>query len=456
MTLQRILGTPAWLAGSLVALQSTSPTTFQAPPVPDLGPVSIEVRASTITLLHGPGPEDDEVKSAGKYPLVSALRAAPPGSDPVIGVFGELPGSGITIGGGDAGLKDYVVHWGDAPMRFAVIGMTEDARIREFGICQRMNDGRQNGGVLDARFEKLTIEARHSSCMSVPEGHEFGILRFYDCHFATGRENLSQGTFSGFGYKWGVRSQGRGRWDFRGCSFDPVLEHALYLDSPQGDSYFIDLEHRGSTRTAIQIVNRAFDNPGPSGFGTLLFERVRITGPHGDGGSGLTVAGHLGDLVLREVSVVEDPRKKASHGAVAIWTDAGARHGVHLHESGGRLFSSGTVTIESLAVDLPNSDRPHVAISGAETVLIRDFSIRGNQAAFSFDSPHGAPAIAGRVLVDGEPRELENARILNGQVVFDLPSPVSAYAGFRSTIKVLGGSRALSDAEIDELGSPGR
>ena len=454
MTLPRIQGAATLLASAFAALQATPDSgAFQAPPVPVLAPVSIELRATTVTLLHGPGPEDDEVRPAGKYPLVSALRAATPGSDPVIGVFGELPGSGITIGGGDAGLKEYVVHWGAEPMRFTVIGMTEDARIREFGICQRMNDGRENGGVIDARFERLTIEARHSSCVSVPEGHGFGILRFYDCHFATGRENSTQGTFSGFGYKWGVRSQGRGRWDFRGCSFDPVLEHALYLDSPQGDSYFVDLEHRGSTRTAIQIVNRAFDNPGPSGFGTLLFERVRIVGPHGDGGSGITVAGHLGDLVLRDVSVVEDPEKKASHGAIAIWTDAEPRHGVHLHAADGRLFSSRTVTIESLQVDLPHSDRPHVAISGAESVLIRSFSVQGNQAAFAFDSPFGAPTINGRVLVDGEQRELEDARILNGRVVFDLPSPVSAYPGFRSAHKVLSGSRTLSDEEIDELWS---
>jgi hypothetical protein len=127
-----------------------------------------------------------------------------------------------------------------------------------------------------------------------------------------------------------------------------------------------------------------------------------------------------------------------------------------LHASGDRLFSSGSVTIESLEVDIPHADRPHVAIYVAEKVLIRGFAVRGNQAAFAFDSPHGSPAIRGKALVDGVPADLQGVRILNGSVRFDLPPPVSGYAGFGSAHKVMRDSRALTDAEIDALGPPPR
>ncbi len=423
---------------------------FQAPPVPELAPVSIELRAQSVTLLNGPGPEDDRVLPAGPYPLVTALKAATPGSDPVLGVYGEIPGAGITIGAGDSDSKAYVVHWGQVPMRFALVGMTSDARVREFGIRQFMNDGRRNGGVVDARFQNLTIEARYWACVTTPKGHGFGLLRFYNCHFAAGRENLAEGGFYGYGFKWGVRSQGRGRWDFRHCTFDPVLEHCLYLDSPQGDSYFIDIQHTGSTRTAIQIVNRAADNPGPSGFGTLLFEDVRIHGLWGDGGSGLTVAGHLGDLVFRDIRVRESPDKAASHGAIVVWTDASPEHGAYLHEGAdGELYSTGTVTIESVDIDLPHSDRAHVAISGAEKVVIEGFQIHGNQTAFVFDSPFGTPSIDGQAIVDGQRRKLVHQLIDNGPVVFRIPPPLSAYAGFRSADRIHLSARRLSEGEID-------
>jgi hypothetical protein len=423
---------------------------FHAPALPELPAPAIELRADTIRLLHGPGEVDDELRPAGRYPLVTALRAAAPGSFPVIGVFGEIPGNGVSIGGGDAGSKDYVVHWGSEPMRFALVGRTPDARIREFSIWQGMNDGRENGGVSEAWFQDLTIEARYTSCVSSPKGQAFGLLRFVRCHFAAGRESLASGAYEGRGYKWGVRSQGRGRWDFRHCTFDPVLEHCLYIDSPQGDSYFLDLEHRGSTRTAIQIVNRAFDNPGPSGSGTLLFEDVRIRELWGDGGSGITVAGHLGPLVFRNIEVHESPGQPGSHGAIAVWTDASSAHGAYLaRDAGGALHSTGPVTIESLDIELPHADRPHVSISGAESVSIEGFRIAGNCTAFAFDTPQGGTLVTGEVLLDGERERLEQGSVVNGPVRFLLPPPVALYPGWQARGKVEFQGRALPDAELE-------
>ncbi len=432
------------------------PPPYQAPPVPELAPVAIELHADRVIQLNGPGSEDDEVLPAGPYPLVTALRRAAHVPDPVIGVHGEIPGLGIQIGAGDSDAKGYVVHWGPTPMRFALVGRTSDARIREFTIRSVMNDGTRNGGVEDVRFQDLTIEARYTSCVSTPKGDTFGLLRFYGCRFAAGRENLAQGAYEGRGYKWGVRSQGRGRWDFRHCTFEPVLEHCLYLDSPQGDCCFVDLQHTGSTRTAIQIVNRCFDNPGPSGFGTLLFEDVRIQDLWGDGGSGITVAGHLGDLVFRAIQARENPERPGSHGLIAVWTDASSDHGAYLSRGAdGELHSTGVVTVEALDSELPRCDRPQVAISGAESVSIRGFDIRGNQAAFAFDSPFGSARVRGRAVVDGEVLFLEDVRISNGQVEFQLPAPLSAYPGWGSTEKIRIGTQTLTDEEIDRAWSGG-
>ena len=425
-------------------------TGFQAPPLPTLPAVSILVNKDTVTLLHGPDPSDDEVLEAGNFPLIKALMAAPPGSDPVIGIEGDIPGSTMSIGGGDSDYKAYVAHWGPVPMRFAVVGMTEDARIRDFALRDRMNNGTKRGGITDAWFSNLTIEARHRYAVSIPKTHRFGRLRFYRCHFAAGRESMKAGDYSGYGYRWGVRGHGRGRWDFRYCSFDPVEEHSIYLDSPQGDSYFQNIEHRGSRRTAIQIVNRSLANPGPSGFGTLLFENIRITDLWGDGGSGITVAGHLGDVVFRNIQVREDPETKHSQGAIAVWTDNSRDKGTYLYTGAdGNFYSCPSVTIESLNIDLPHADRQHVAISGVENVFIENFQVSGNNAALVFDSPYGSATIDGVANVDGQETTLSGVKIVNGTIRFEEACPLSQYAGFQSRDKIVIGSTPMPDAEMD-------
>ncbi len=168
---------------------------FEAPPRRPLGPVDIEVYPNQVIVLNGLGPDDDVVVPGGQYPLIIALKQAVPGSDPVIGIYGAIPGDGLQIGAGDSDSKAYVVHWGPVPMRFSVMGMTPDAKIGETGFRNRMNNGTVHGGVADARFENLTIESRWSSCISGPKGAQFGILRFYDCHFATSEEGMASGAY---------------------------------------------------------------------------------------------------------------------------------------------------------------------------------------------------------------------------------------------------------------------
>ena len=153
---------------------------------------------------------------------------------------------------------------------------------------------------------------------------------------------MASSAYYGFGYKWSFRVRALGRYDLRNCSFEPVLEHAIYIDSPQGDSFFLGIEHNGSTRTAIQIVDRAFDTNDPhqiadyesgalqvqpSGFGRLLIEDVTVRDLRNDGGSAITIAGFLGDVFIRRVTAVD--LDEPFHGAVVVYTDAGQNHTAH-------------------------------------------------------------------------------------------------------------------------------
>ncbi len=450
---------------------------FRAPPKQPLGLVSIEVHPDQVIVLNGPGAEDDDVLPGGSYPLVTALKAAVPGSDPVFGIFGAIPGDGMQIGAGDSDLKAYVAHWGAVPMRFTVVGMTPDAKIGEIGFLNRMNNGTVHAGVIDARFQDLTIEARWSACVGGPKGATFGILRFYNVQFATSAEGLASGAYYGFGYKWGVRIRALGRYDFRDCTFDPVLEHSIYVDSPQGDSYFVGIEHNGSTRTAIQIVNRAFDtsNAGqladyesgaaqvqPAASGRLLIEDVTIRNLWGDGGSAITVAGYPGDVFIRGVTAV-DP-VNPFHGGIVVYTDGGEHHGTYLHTGGdGNLYSTYSVSLEDINIDLPLADRPHVGISGVEHVRIGDFAISGSRTAISLDSYYNEARLNNTLcVIDGEVTR-SSATISNGDVDFLLPRPLSQYAGFMAANKIADGwywdfgsrrANVLTDEEIDSLWPP--
>ena len=442
---------------------------FQAPPVPPLGPETIQVVAlpgggADVILLNGPGAEDDVVLAGGSFPLIVALKNAVPGSDPVIGVYGRITqgGNGMQIGAGDSDFKAYVAHWGSVPMRFSVVGMTPDATIQQFGVLNVMNNGTVHGGVEDARFENLTIEAKYNSCVGGPKGHVFGLLRFYNCTFRPSDANLASGAHYGFGYKWGVRIRALGRYDFRNCSFWPVLEHAIYVDSPQGDSYFVGIDHNGSTRTAIQIVNRAFDTvntgpyelgtqvPQPPGHGRLLIEDVTIRQLTGDGGSGITVAGFLGDVWIRNITAVDNG---PFQGVVVVYTEASEHHGAYFYTGlDGGLYSTRSVTIENINIDLPMADRSHVAISGVEFVRIRDFSIAGSRTAITLDSSYGAPQLNNRLCVIDGVVTRSSEHITNGRVDFFVSRPLSGYSGWLSALRLkIGTNPHLTNAQMDAM-----
>ncbi len=139
-------------------------------------------------------------------------------------------------------------------------------------------------------------------------------------------------------------------------------------------------------------------------------------------------------------------------GVIVVYTDASEHHGAYLYAGADAgLYSTRSVTIEDVYVDLPFPDRDHVAISGVEHVRIHDFMIAGNRTAFVLDSSYGAPDMNNRLcVVDGVVTRTDGL-IVNGDVEFFVPRPLSQYAGFQSAYKIKIWTNTLSDEQIDSM-----
>lgn len=404
---------------------------FQAPSIATLGATDIDVFPNGYQVVGG-----SFVTVTTGYPLVEAIKAAEPlqsGNNPaVIDVHGNIPGFGMQIGGGDAGLHTYRVEWPSKPIDVAIRGVTgyPNDQIGSFTILRNLNNGTPTPGVKRIRFQDLRIlpPSFANAVVFTPKGAQepsysgggYARIQIYGCEFLRGSGNP----------KWGARLNGRARFDFRANHFQYMHEHCLYADSPQGDSFFMYNTMEGSTRTMLQIVNRSVDNPGPSGHGYLLVEGNTATNVDLDGGSDFTVAGHLGVVIFRGNFSTTNGIQAGQQGSIVVWTDADPVHGIYTNANG---YTTNKVIIQNHAVNHPNADRDHIAISGAEEVEIRNsFIISGNRTAFCFNSPFGGP-------------------IPCGSICFFQPAPVSQYTGFQSAIKVTINGAVLTDPQIDAL-----
>lgn len=400
---------------------------YVPPAIVDLGPADMSVQPTGYTI-------GGVFTAAGNYPLVEAIEAAESvyqtkGSTVVIDVQGVIPAPiGMQFGGGDAGQKAYRGEWANDPIDVALRGETGPGvdRIGAFSIQKNLNDGTTTPGVRKLRLRNLSITANSgsNSIISTPLGlpvsahGKYPRLQVYGCTFERGPGNP----------KWGARLQGRSRFSFRNCHFEYLVEHCVYADSPQGDSDFRGNSTEGSTRTMLQIVNRAIDNPGPSGFGRLYIGFNVATNIDGDGGGDYTVAGHPDLIVFDRNLSLTDPGQAGSQGSIVVWSDASK--GLHLNANG---FANGKVIVKNHGIIHPNADRSHIQIAGAEKVEVRgNFLVQGNRTCFDFDNSFGGP-------------------IATGQVCFDQPAPLSGYAGFQAGAKIKVADVALTDPQIDAL-----
>ncbi len=431
-TLFLLLGT---LAGfSPVRIASAVPDhLFQAPPVAPLGPTQIDVYPNGYRVVG-----QTFVPDAG-HPLLRAIEAAEPihaatGSPVVLTIHGVIPAkNGQQIGGGSAGLKPFVAYWKSFPIDVAVRGAkgSDVDELAGFGIGKNLTDGTVTPGVKRIRVENLSIRPSSyaTSAISTPNGlvptlsgNVYPLIQVYGCVVRKG---------SGKPH-WGARLHGRARFDFRDTYFEPMVEHCVYADSPQGDSFFLGNRTEGTTRTMLQVVNRK-TNPGPSGHGHLLIEDNFATNIDNDGGSDFTVAGHLGVVIFRRNVSFQGPWQTGAQGSIVVYSDDSPGHGVRLNANG---YATNKVIVENHAVFAPNADRDHVMISGAEKVEIREaFYFIGNRTAFHFDAPYGGV-------------------IPNGDECFIMPPRVSVKDGFMSAFKAMRKAVPLSDVQLDALWCP--
>ncbi|MFG0318303.1 MAG: hypothetical protein ACF8XB_13590 [Planctomycetota bacterium JB042] len=432
----------AFALSVLVSLASATPALaqdppdhlIQAPPVAPLGAAKIHVHPNGFRVGRGPFVPEAE------YPLLRAIAAAEAlhVADPatvVLEVHGAIPAPlGQQIGGGAAGLKPYRVAWKAAPIDVAVRGATGpySDSIPGFVLLKDLTDGTGTTGVLRFRVENLAIRGTPfgHSVVSTPNGlpptlgdSVYPTLQIYGCRIEKGDGQPN----------WGARLHGRARFDFRDNHFSYMAEHSAYIDSPQGDSYFLRNTTSGSTRTMLQVVNRSTANPGPSGHGLLLVEGNLATNVDGSGGSDFTVAGHLGTVIFRKNVSYQGAGQSGSQGSIVVYTDASPRHGAHLDDAG---FSTTKVIVQGHTVVAPDADRDHVMLSGAATVEIRDgFLVVGSRTAFHFDSEYGGP-------------------VKNGSECFVTAGPASSHPGFMSALKVRRSKVVLSPMQIDALWCP--
>lgn len=479
----------ASLFGLFVAFADSSaqqqyylPPTFPSIPArPTLGPETHQVYPDRIVEVST-GQTHFPTGGDLWFILVTCLDtyAKPPAyPNPVIGVYGDIAANVGTqnqrmqFGGGDAGSKPYRADWGaSTPMTFSVIGMTPDAKITGFTFRNDLS-GTPWGGIADARFEGLIIEAQGDSGIRTDSTNvHSGIARIYDCVFTGDDEQIGNPQiYFGFGYKWGVRGHGPMRWDFRDCYFNAVEEHCIYVDSPQGDSYMEGITQIESRRTAIQVVNRAFDCPippnhqacldayengvtlpRPSGFGKLLIYGVTINQLRNDGGSGVTVVGHKDDVWIKNVAHVNTANTQ--HGSVVVWCDDGVQSGAHIwtHAGSGAEYAVKRAVLKTITVNA-TQDRDPVKLSAiGKLEIVSPWSITSNRTAFVLDSTADEGNFNNALVVLNGVVQRYTGTVENRDPVFwwTGATNLSAYSGFHGTgAKISEDGVTLNDAQID-------
>jgi hypothetical protein len=337
--------------------------------------------------------------------------------------------------GTDNGRKRNSVHKPGGLRGVTVRGVDPSAAFAGFGLAQQQRTKYGGTGLnADLTFTDCTIRAIGQAPIKVFAGTTgYGTLRLERVRFVGDPSVV----------KWWIRSHGQAAWVLRDCvALGGCIEHFFYgdcLDGDGGRGYAlladgIDVAKCG--RTAFQIVDR--DESGFRSSGKVLIQNARIRDcGRRDGGSAVTIAGHLGPVELAHLSIEsalsrEGPEAAPDRGAIALWVD-GRKMGANLPPDG---FGIGDVLIRAVRVDYEAPDRALVLASGCRSLTIRPpFVLRGGSVGLALEHQRGARM---------------------GPVCLEAATPPSSWEGWQNRHPITIGAdknraRRLRLAELDEF-----
>lgn len=205
------------------------------------------------------------------------------------------------------------VHWGTGnptwtkvavrskPFRdITIYGLDDTAVMEGFAF------GQSGGGMTNPTLRDFTIEVRSQSGIIVNVGtHGYGVFTVEGILFTNPIKAC----------KWVMRMHGSpGFLRVVNCHApEGAQEHFLYANAVQG-AYVADCTADGMKRTMLQFVTRYID--GIPGTGLIEMARNRAYRCGANGASAFTVAGHLGDVIMRDNSSYD-----CAGGSVVVYAD---------------------------------------------------------------------------------------------------------------------------------------
>jgi hypothetical protein len=189
-------------------------------------------------------------------------------------------------------------------------------------------------------------------------GHTFLDLDYEDIEFINNHD----------GY-WGFRRHGPTRGKTVRCYGAGFWEHGDYSDNPIDDVLVQDCRYDDCNRTAWQYVDRI--QSGPPATGTLTFDGCVSRGCGEHGGGVLTVAGHLGTVVVKGCDLVGGQHVHEDTYALNVWgegvNEQTGNLGAHYLEVGDQRYAVNRLLVHPrqrfLSKGGPTKGRPAVGIS---------------------------------------------------------------------------------------------
>lgn len=402
------------------------------PTYADIGPKLGTLRPGRFYPEGGGEVDITKLPLGGKSDVAGAIMAA--GKPGWISVEGDCTRGGkARIGSAKSPWDGVGCYWEGRPIKIALVGANNGAKIGRVDLTERMNDGTTPSGVEHVWLQNLMVQGRDGMSLHIPKGDLIGRLTIRTVLLTPDPRLEAQGKYSGTGQKWNARMHGGAEiYDVDGLTGRPCEEHLWYDDGSSVWARFRNVHSLGSMRTIFQRVQRSEDNPRSRSSGRLEFLGISGVAPLGHGGGAITVAGgHDGDITIDRFTLTESSegaipvrdssgRECYSHGAIVLWVTGADHHGAYAWTREGRPYTfPGKVSISNVDVNTPTADREAIAITGVRDLHMERIKVNSHRAGIVLDGPDGK--IGNRIALDDAMAQNDPAlmrKIANGRVTF--------------------------------------